>query len=66
MKFLYLQKFGRLDIVVAHAGIISLPCDIDHITPENINKTIHVNLIGTFNTLKIFGNLIRDTSKKVQ
>lgn len=59
-----LKKFGRLDMVVAHAGIIPLPCDIDNITPENIDKTINVNLIGTFNTLKIFGNLIKRTSKK--
>ncbi len=64
LKDFILQKFGRLDMVVAHAGIIPLPCDIDNITPENIDKTISVNLIGTFNTLKIFGNLIKDTSKK--
>ncbi len=51
-------------MVVAHAEIIPLPCDIDNITPENIDKIISVNLIGTFNTLKIFGNLIKDTSKK--
>lgn len=37
-------------MVVAHAGIIPLPWDIDNITPENINKIINVNLIGTFNT----------------
>lgn len=63
LKNFILQKFGRLDMVAAHAGIIPLPCDIDNITPENIDKTINVNLIGTFNTLKIFGNLIKDTSK---
>lgn len=63
LKSFILQKFGRLDMVAAHAGIIPLPCDIDNITPENIDKTINVNLIGTFNTLKIFGNLIKDTSK---
>lgn len=63
LKSFILQKFGRLDMVAAHAGIIPLPCDIDNISPENIDKTINVNLIGTFNTLKIFGNLIKDTSK---
>lgn len=64
LKDFILRNFGRLDIVVAHAGIIPLPCDINNITPENIDKTISVNLIGTFNTLKIFGNLIKDTSRK--
>jgi len=64
LKDFILRNFGILDIVVAHAGIIPLPCDINNITPENIDKTISVNLIGTFNTLKIFGNLIKDTSRK--
>lgn len=59
-----IEKFGRLDKLSAHAGIIPLPCDIDNITPENIDKTINVNLIGTFNTLKILGNLIKNTSKE--
>jgi len=64
LKDFILQKFGRLDIIAAHAGIIPLPCDIDNITPENIDRTINVNLVGTFNTLKILGNLIKETSKK--
>ncbi len=64
LKDYILQKFGRLDMIAAHAGIIPLPCDIDNITPENIDRTINVNLIGTFNTLKILGNLIKETSKK--
>lgn len=64
LKSFILEKFGRLDKLSAHAGIIPLPCSIDEITGENIDKTINVNLIGTFNTLKILGNLIKDTSEK--
>ncbi|MDE5630522.1 MAG: SDR family oxidoreductase [Bacilli bacterium] len=40
LKNFILQKFGRLDMVAAHAGIIPLPCDIDNITPENIDKKL--------------------------
>lgn len=56
------DKFGRLDYLVANAGICPLPCGIDNITDENISKTIDVNLKGTFMTLKIFGKLISETS----
>ncbi len=58
------KKFGRLDYLSANAGIIPLPCGIDDITDENIHKTIDTNLIGAFNTVKIFGNLIKETAQK--
>lgn len=58
------NNFGRLDKFVAHAGIIPTPCGIEDITDENIHKTIDVNLIGTFNSIKIFGDLIKETTKK--
>lgn len=57
------EKCGKLDGLVANAGIMPLPCGIDDITGENIDKTIDVNLKGTFNSLKILGSLIQETSK---
>ncbi len=63
MKIFIQEKFGRLDSLVANAGIMPLPCGIDTITDENIDRTIDVNLKGTFNTLKIFGTFIQETSK---
>ena len=57
------DEFGRLDSLVANAGVLPLPAGIDDISDENINRTIDVNLKGTFNTLKIFGSLIQETSK---
>lgn len=57
------KEYGRLDYLVANAGVIPLPCGIDDITEENIDKTINVNLKGTFWSLKILGKLIQDTSK---
>lgn len=56
------QKFGKLDYLVANAGIIPLPCGILDITDENMSRTIDVNLKGTFMTLKILGDLISKTS----
>lgn len=57
------QEFGRLDYLVANAGVLPLPAGVDTITDDNINKTIDVNLKGTFNTLRILGKLIQETSK---
>lgn len=63
LKNFIVKKFGRLDKIAVHAGIIPMPSNIDEITEENIHKTINVNLIGTFYTMKILGNLIKETSK---
>lgn len=56
-----LEKFGHLDGLVANAGIMPLPCGINDITEENIDRTINVNLKGTFWTLKILGTLVSET-----
>lgn len=60
----YIEKeFGRLDYLVANAGILPLPAGIDDITDENVEKTIDVNLKGTFNTLRVLGKYIQESSK---
>ena len=63
VKDFIVKTYGRLDCLVCNAGIIPTPCGIDDITDENIDKTIDVNLKGTFRCLRIFGNLIKETSK---
>ena len=62
LKDYIVKKYGKLDCLVCNAGIIPTPCGIDDITDENIDKTIDVNLKGTFRCLRIFGNLIHETS----
>jgi len=62
MKSIINEKYGRLDCLVANAGVLPLPAGIEDITDENISRTIDVNLKGTFNTLKIFGSFIQKTS----
>ena len=64
VKDFIIKTYGRLDCLVCNAGIIPTPCGIDNITDENIDKTIDVNLKGTFKCLKIFGNLIKETSSQ--
>ncbi len=62
LKQYILDNFKQLDYLVCDAGIMPLPCEIDTITDENIDRTIDVNLKGTFKCLNILGNLIKETS----
>ncbi|OBG26662.1 mycofactocin-coupled SDR family oxidoreductase [Mycobacterium sp. 852002-51057_SCH5723018] len=43
-------ELGRLDIIVANAGICS-PAAWDEITPEAFRDTIDTNVVGTWNTV---------------
>lgn len=46
-----LAAYGRLDVVVANAGINGVWAPIDDLQPEEWDKTISVNLRGTYLTL---------------
>jgi NAD(P)-dependent dehydrogenase (short-subunit alcohol dehydrogenase family) len=45
------KKYGRLDGVVANAGINGTWTPIDEMTPDQWRKTIDVNLTGTYLTI---------------
>lgn len=47
-----IKQFGRLDIVVANAGINGVWAPIDEITPDEWDQTMVVNLRGTFLALR--------------
>ena len=47
-----INQWGRLDVVFANAGINGVWAPIDELAPEEWNKTIQVNLTGTFLTVK--------------
>lgn len=46
-----IEEHGRLDVVVANAGINGVWAPIDDLKPEEWDKTITVNLRGTYLTL---------------
>jgi len=46
------DKWGRLDIVFANAGINGVWAPIEKLAPEEWEKTVRINLNGTFFTLK--------------
>lgn len=46
------QEFGQLDFVFANAGINGVWAPIEELTPEEWDKTLQINLKGTFLTAK--------------
>jgi len=47
-----IDHWGRLDIVFANAGVNGVWAPIEEITPEEWDRTLNINLKGTFLTVK--------------
>jgi NAD(P)-dependent dehydrogenase (short-subunit alcohol dehydrogenase family) len=46
------EKWGRIDIVFANAGINGVWAPIEELTPKEWDRTLNINLKGTFLTVK--------------
>ncbi len=46
------ERWGRLDILFANAGINGVWAPLEELTEEEWSQTIHINLTGTFLTIK--------------
>jgi NAD(P)-dependent dehydrogenase (short-subunit alcohol dehydrogenase family) len=46
------EKWGRLDVVFANAGVNGVWAPIEELDPEEWDKTVAINLSGTFYTIK--------------
>ena len=46
------DQWGRLDIVFANAGINGVWASLEELAPEEWDKTLNINLKGTFLTVK--------------
>ena len=53
------KEWGRLDVVFANAGINGVWAPIEELTPEEWNRTIGINLSGTFYTIKYAAPLLK-------
>jgi len=56
-----LKGFGRLDAVIANAGINGVWAPIDDLTPEEWDTTVNVNLRGTYLTLNKMVPLLKQS-----
>jgi NAD(P)-dependent dehydrogenase (short-subunit alcohol dehydrogenase family) len=59
------QQWGRLDIVFANAGINGVWASLEELTPEDWDKTLDVNLKGTFLTVKYAVPLLKQRGGSV-
>lgn len=46
------ERYGRIDIVFANAGVNGTLAPIEHLTPEDWDETLGINLKGTFLAVK--------------
>ncbi len=46
------DRFGSLDIVFANAGVNGTWAPIDELEPDEFRKTVNINLIGTYLTIR--------------
>lgn len=45
-------RFGRLDVVVANAGVSPVPATLRTMTGDDFDRVLDINLTGVFNTVK--------------
>jgi NAD(P)-dependent dehydrogenase (short-subunit alcohol dehydrogenase family) len=55
------QAWGRLDIVVVNAGINGVWAPLDELTPEEWDRTLDINLKGTFLTVRACTPLLKQS-----
>lgn len=53
------EQYGRLDVVFANAGVNGVWAPIDQLSPEDFDKTIQINLNGTYHTIKAMHPLLK-------
>ncbi|WP_345495628.1 short-chain dehydrogenase/reductase [Nocardia callitridis] len=46
------ERFGRIDVVVANAGVAPRPSTIRQMSPADFDRVIGINLTGVFNTVR--------------
>lgn len=52
-------SYGRLDVVFANAGVNGVWAPIHELTAEDFDKTIQINLNGTYHTIKAMHPLLK-------
>ncbi len=55
------QRFGRLDILVANAGVLGPLSPVGHIDPAAWDKTLAVNLTASFRLIRSLDPLLRQS-----
>lgn len=59
------SEYGRLDIVFANAGINGVLAPVEQLKPEEWEKTIRINLTGTFLTVKYSAPYLKENGGSI-
>ncbi|WP_225725199.1 MULTISPECIES: short-chain dehydrogenase/reductase [unclassified Nocardia] len=46
------DRFGRIDVVVANAGVAPAPATVRTVDPAEFDRVLDINLVGAFNTVR--------------
>ncbi|MEV5649712.1 short-chain dehydrogenase/reductase [Nocardia sp. NPDC052254] len=46
------ENFGRIDVVVANAGVVPRPATVRLMDPQDFDRVLAINLTGAFNTIQ--------------
>lgn len=49
-----IEKFGKIDILVNNAGVVDQGATVEHITDENWDRTMRINLYGPMYAIRYF------------
>lgn len=55
----FTREFGRLDVMVNNAGILSQSARLHHVTTEDFRRVLDVNVIGTFHGIRAAVSVMR-------
>ena len=56
------QRFGRLDILVGNAGVLSEMTPLPHVTPEDWDKVMQLNVTANWQLIRCFDALLKASS----
>jgi NAD(P)-dependent dehydrogenase (short-subunit alcohol dehydrogenase family) len=53
------QRYGRLDVLIANAGILGPLSPLDHVPPEDWDNVLAVNLTANYRLTRAFADLLK-------
>jgi len=53
------ERYGRLDVLIGNAGVMSLPSPLDHVEPKAWDETLAVNLTANWHLIRFLDPLLK-------